>query len=151
MPPARHTGSAIALPPHTPAWCAPAPVLLEDKLAPCLRAIIERQAFTLLTSDERVGLAVLVAVQHLRTRAFRESIRDAARVMTATLDGVDLSAEEPAKRLQIHFMSTALGGFVDALLRMKWILMLNETEVPFWCSDNPLTNFNERRYDPLVR
>jgi hypothetical protein len=30
---------------------------------------------------------------------------------------------------------------------MRWILFINETEMPFWCSDNPFTYSNILPYD----
>jgi len=127
---------------------------LENKLSPCLRALIDARNVSRLTTDERAGVAVLIATQHLRTRAFRNTIREAARLAANAAqskgDGTvpsDLSEEDPAKRFQVYLMDRA-NAFAESLLRMKWILLVNETQSPFWYSDNPFTLSNVLPFDP---
>lgn len=136
---------------------------MEGKLSQCHSTILKTRSLSLLPDHERVGLAVLVATQHMRTRAFRNGLKEAA-AMAATDDNAtqsvdaqrimpsptsDGSKEEPAKRLQFQLMNRALSAFTESLLEMKWILLVNKTASPFWCSDNPFTYSNPFPYDPL--
>jgi hypothetical protein len=95
----------------------------------------------------------------MRTRAFRNTIKEASALMAATSKRgastqpstplvVRLIEEDPAKLFQLHLMERAIKRLVGTLLQMKWVLLINDTDFPFWCSDDPYTYFNEFLYDP---
>jgi hypothetical protein len=118
---------------------------LESSLSQCHRALIKAKDCSLLAEGEKEGLAVLIATQHMRTRAFRNTIREASKLAAPASPFIE---EDPAKLLQFHLMDRAAEAFVASLLRMKWVLLVNETESPFWFSDNPFAHDYPIPYDP---
>jgi len=133
---------------------------LEGKMSSSYRNLLKSRDVTMLSKEDRIGIAVLIATQHMRTRGFRNIIREATEYIlqqtrnldTATGDQPleqieEFAQEEPAKRLQFTLIATSIPEFASLLLRMKWILFINEGEMPFWCSDNPFTYSNIFRYD----
>lgn len=134
---------------------------MEGKLRQCHRAVLEARDISLLSTHERAGIAVLIALQQMRTRAFRNTINEALEMASAAVKAVnpegevnssilpsmDFSEEDPAKLLQLGLIDRAIPEFAKSLLQMKWILLVNQTELPFWCSDNPFTSFNPYPHD----
>lgn len=134
---------------------------LESKMSSSYRALLDLQNVDELSSQDKVGVAVLIATQHIRTRDFRNIVKEAFestpevdRSSCAAIESEALNRlrgtfveEEAARRLQSTLMSRAIPEFAAALLKMKWILFVNETELPFWCSDNPFTYSNLLHYD----
>jgi hypothetical protein len=134
---------------------------LEGKMSSSYRALLELQDVGRLSLQDKVGVAVLIATQHMRTRDFRNVIKEAFEsalgVDRGLCDATESEAlnrlrgkfmeEEPARKLQSALMSRGIPEFAAALLKMKWILFVNETKLPFWCSDNPFTYSNLFPYD----
>lgn len=132
---------------------------LDGILSGCHQAIIKAKAISSLSPHHKLGVAYLVATQSMRTRAFRNAIREASALVAPTSNDeqsvrlttpqVTHSASEDAARLfQIHLMVKAIKSCARSLLQMKWILLINDTDLPFWCSDHPFTYYNEFPYDP---
>jgi hypothetical protein len=133
---------------------------LEGRMSHSYRALLGSEDVDRLSKEDRIGVAVLIATQHMRTRDFRDIIKEAseytlkhARSPDVVTDAEALerlktfAKEEPAKRLQFTLVARSISEFAALLLEMKWILLINETGSPFWCSDNPFTYSNVFCYD----
>jgi hypothetical protein len=114
------------------------------------RSLLVLEDVERLSLHDKVGVAVLIATQHMRTRDFRSIIKKSfGAVDTEKSDILKemFTEEEPARRLQSTLLSRSVPEFAKALLKMKWILFVNETKRVFWCSDNPFTYSNLLSYD----
>lgn len=122
--------------------------------------LVETADITSLTSDERHVISLFLSHQHIRTRKFREVVKQASE---HTLDLVDEeevddgenrkvveagTTEDGAKQWQAQLTANALKGFADILNRMDWFLFVNETEYPLWTSDHPIAIFNPVNPEP---
>jgi len=138
---------------------------LEGAMSGSYRALLESEDITELSKDDRILIALFIATQHMRTRDFRNIIKEATeytlkhiRSLSGTEDKLSrerlerLTEEKPAKCFQFALLARSVPEFVAVLLQMKWILFINETKMPFWCSDTPFTYSNvfpSNKYDGL--
>jgi hypothetical protein len=133
---------------------------LEGEMSSSYRALLESRSVDRLSTHDKVGIAVFITTQHMRTRDFRDIIKEASETVLKLgrnpnseidVDGLDrlkaFTEEESARKLQFTLMGRSVSKLAAILLKMKWILLVNETETPFWCSDNPFTYSNILSYD----
>lgn len=107
---------------------------------------------------ERVSIAYFFAIQEMRTREMREILKDITKSLIKLLSRHKVSRElekelerikaaDYPKEFQIRMFAHAK-EFVDAILSMKWILIVNKTDMLYWTSDQPISRFNPHK-DPL--
>lgn len=119
---------------------------VEDKASPVHQSILQNNDLAALTPTGRIAIAMLFATQHLRTRGLLNTISDALQQVNGSppLD----SDEDAAKAWQFHLTKVSLPEYVKTIIRMKWLLLVNETPSPFWLSDNPVVYYNNLTHDP---
>lgn len=122
--------------------------------------LVDNADVTTLTPEERHVISLFLSHQHIRTRKFREVVKQASKHTLETVDEDDVedeearkaveagTTEEGAKQWQAQLTANALEGFADLLYRMNWFLFVNKTEYPLWTSDHPIAIFNPINPEP---
>jgi hypothetical protein len=102
-----------------------------------------------LTQDEIAAVVGFVTVQSMRTREVRESAKSIDGQLSALLkaEGVEDSAfgsisDDDIRQIQINALLRNGPRFAGHIARLKWVLTINGTTMPYWTSDNPITRYN---------
>lgn len=127
---------------------------IEGEFARVYRKLIEKQNLDDLSEDEIVTMAIFIITQLIRTREQREHVRDIVTKIKEELDkrGAELVPklehqlneslkDESIKKLQLQMLMD-LPKYLGIILTLKWIIYLNETDMPLWTSDHPITRYN---------
>lgn len=97
-----------------------------------------------------------IAVQLIRTKNMREGLKVQFKQLKEILiddvenfDNVfgkliqEMDSDEFVKETQLQFFNPErVRYFANLFFNKKWVLLVNETDIPFWSSDNPITRFN---------
>lgn len=123
-----------------------------------LKAIISSRSIAELSASDRVVLSGFVAVQMMRGRRVRESIKSVNDIMVekfrergidpTKIDNFGEMTEEDARLLSMNLVSKATTDFAPYIYSKTWLLFQTSPPDTFWISDNPVTLHNENR-DPL--
>jgi hypothetical protein len=111
---------------------------------------------------ERESIACFLATQEIRTKETREDIRNIAKELKRFVSKHNppeefkkkldiLGTEKSIRSAQLKLLLETLTGktkFVDIILKMKWILIENNTKMPFWTSDHPVNRINPYDWSP---
>jgi hypothetical protein len=100
--------------------------------------------------DSRIRVALFIALQFVRTKDYRASIKETGGKMMTELvkDNPEFKnlhfkvvmKDELAQALQARtIISDAVPQFGYILGNSLWALLVNKTKVPFWTSDNPVS------------
>ncbi|MGZ7135095.1 MAG: DUF4238 domain-containing protein [Methanobacterium sp.] len=103
-----------------------------------------------------------LAVQFNRTKHLREDLKVQYKMIKEHLiDDVknldndfgklikEMDSDEFVKKIQLNFFKEeAVKHFAEIFYNKKWVLLVNDTEIPFCTSDNPITRFNPFNLDP---
>jgi hypothetical protein len=120
----------------------------ESKMQFALQALIERPTSSTLLENSPT-IAGFFALQEVRTPIFRDVHNDTIRLANRRLapDGFEFPTptENDTKEFQARFVVDLAGFFASVLLEMKWILVSNKTDMPFWTSDNPVARYNPHK------
>lgn len=107
--------------------------------------------------------AQFVALQFVRTKDHREDIKVMHKLLKAKiLEGGKKFADEDlgrqvqemdsdtfVKEMQLRFfLPENVKYFANIFANKKWVLLINNTPIPFWTSDNPIARFNPFDLDP---
>jgi hypothetical protein len=109
----------------------------------------------ILSGREIIQLGVYVAVQELRTRKWRNNIKDTVSQLEDLIgeeattdlreDMVEFQEDETLRSFQSEFLREKAPEFANTLLdRMEWLVLENETDTPIWTSDDPVVRYNSR-------
>jgi hypothetical protein len=133
-------------------WAEDAFGVLERDAAPVFKRIVGEKSLSGLTQREREVVAIFIATQHLRTPHLREMLHSMNAHMANLFRelGVDPSkevagfqelqpSEIPSAALQLLGL---VRNFAPMLLSKTWVLLENQTEQPFYVSDNPVAMEN---------
>ncbi|MHA1935105.1 MAG: DUF4238 domain-containing protein [Candidatus Thorarchaeota archaeon] len=126
---------------------------LERRFAKSYDRLIEHQELKKLSSSDRVAISNFLSVQWVRTREYREVIRDfitqlknrleEKNVIGQLRDDMEIwSQDDFIASLQIEGMKENVRKITPIIRRMKWILLENNTNMPYWTSDHPFTRYN---------
>ena len=144
---------------------ADAPDSLEKML--CSREGIYQQAISRLVEASNRGslsdttrheVAEFTAAQYVRTPEVRFNLADlmteAYKATTGNEVGLTPAQEEkvlrePIREQQASWLREDLPEFTQAFLDLSWTLVENDTELAFWCSDNPIGRHNNLSDDSL--
>jgi len=125
---------------------------LEGELNLAYRKLIDSQDLEVLNKKEKMSIASFLALQFIRTKENRETIKDIIKQIKKKFFGEKLSKrlideineaskEESIKRLHLSLMGEYQRE-AEILINMKWILFVNKTKMPYWTSDNPFVLYN---------
>ena len=130
---------------------------LESRVANIHGKILCRQSIDHLTTEDKIWLAYFIVIQRIRTRNYREVMRDMTNSMIEEIQdmGVDpnsikgqkIETENDAKLLTARIFHRATNS-VPHLLNKAWILLRTTKDKPFYISDNPVTLQNQRDFGP---
>lgn len=120
----------------------------ESKVKFALKSLIEKPVFSVLLKNSPI-FAKYFALQESRTLIFRDVHDDTIRLANARLNTEIPFFLEPTvddtKEFQARYLIDMTDFFADVLLRLKWILVTNQTNMPFWTSDNPIVRYNPHK------
>lgn len=123
--------------------------MIEGEIATLLRRITEQNRLPDFDSDSWNDLLVFIALQLARTKLSGDG-SDAIGDYTAKLmaqghpefDGVDLSNVEVRSQYPAAIpIKVALESY-PLIRSLDGALIINNTPMPFWCSDNPVIRYN---------
>jgi len=121
---------------------------IESKVKFALDTLIEKPAHSVLMENSLV-FAKFFSLQESRTPVFRDVQDDTIRLANERLNSEKPFFSEPtendAKEFQARFLIDMADLFAGFLLKMKWILVSNKTNRPFWTSDNPIIRYNPHK------
>lgn len=116
-----------------------------------------------ITEDEKKSLSLSIALQALRTRNFRDNSAEAIRQFYLELirikshensdscpEQFDVEVNNDFVRLnQLSMLldPEVVGSFTEVFNSHIWILKINETDVPFTTSDNPVVTIPHKKDD----
>jgi len=125
---------------------------VETEFAQARRRLLQLTDGQTLADQDRAIVALFLAAQMVRTREHRAQLEQVNEIMR------DFLMSNPTEELQRLYgvynadtirqqqVDNLLTDFVPTLgeiiLKMKWLLLFNETDQPFWTSDNPIALFN---------
>lgn len=131
--------------------------VMESSFKNILEKILATEDLTSLSAEDKESVAIFVTTQELRTREYRETLKDMWKQTKDTLIKVsggkisqefekryrieDWGPEQNAKSLQLDMLKN-IPKYADILLHMAWFLLLNRTPVPFLSSDHPINRYN---------
>lgn len=127
---------------------------LENSVAPIFRIIARERSIASLSAQQRAVLAYFFSVQLVRTRAYREQMKEAIRVISDELIARGLSQDQLAAfdTSEVAIKDQAMRSlalaqqYVPHFLNKTWLLFGRSPGLPFWTSDHPiaLQNLTDR-------
>jgi|GEM_PF-1885288 len=129
--------------------------LLERRFGTAITDLISKEDPTKISLKNKLDLALFVAIQYLRTKETRERIADVANSFAAAAvkhlqvedHGIKLT-EEGEMAMHLDRLKD-FPSFAVTIAQMKFVLMTNNTKIPFWTSDNPVSLQNEYDQAPF--
>lgn len=132
---------------------------LESMFNAAYDKLLQTEDLHSLSDMEKAVFAYFIAVQELRTREFREFIRDLARQLEKRLSGYELTedlrnqleaakGEKSVKSIQAKMLIQDAPKCAKIMVAMKWILLINKTKLPNWSSDQPINRHNDIDHSP---
>jgi len=126
---------------------------IETEASAVIRKIIEEESLDSLSREDKVKLAIFVVIQKSRTFHGLQSIKEVINglsekllAMGATAEQLpDLIGSQGDSELKNFFLETLLKhvSHAEQILNKSWLLYRNNTETPYFISDNPVTLHND--------
>lgn len=131
---------------------------IESRFNAAVSTLIKLRDAQKLSDEERYAIALFIATQYVRTKEFRETIKDMVDQTAVRLSGLkkspqlekeikDAQTNESIKKMHIDLLDQA-PELAEIICQMKWIILVNKTKTPFWTSDNPIVLHNEIDHSP---
>lgn len=135
---------------------------LESSFNFACRNLVEREDLSGLTTRNWVSMARFIAIQELRTKERRTNLKDMVKRIIEGMSKVKQSDEEVERlRLLTELVNTDEGVkslhisiledikvLADDILHMGWVLLINRTLLPYWCSDHPVSHYHHIDMSP---
>ncbi len=130
---------------------------LEGQFKPILEQILGKENIDCLSQRQKETLADFLANQAVRTRERREHMKQTLKGLKEELEGENLQGameafyktleneeirEDRSRDLQKEMLQNHIDEIKELLLQHDWILLENNSDIPFWTSDNPVVMFN---------
>ena len=126
---------------------------LESKFNASYQKLVQTENLGRLIEKEKEWITFFITTQLLRTRVYRDVLESMRLQMKEffknkmlSLEFVDnlkeLDEPEFVKKNHIKLMMTFPREFVPVLMKMKWVLAVNKTDLKLWTSDHPITLSN---------
>ncbi len=133
---------------------------IESEFNKSLQKIIQTEDLDKLNETDKQFLSYFIAVQLLRTKQFRliyKQICDGIFNKIGRLKMPDFKegqvtlTEDSLKRLHISSIFDLVKEISEIIQKeLSWKLCVNNTETPFWTSDNPVVFYNELEPEPFL-
>jgi hypothetical protein len=124
---------------------------IEDLFAGPYRRLLEIERLQDLSADDIAATVIFVAAQLVRTREHRQMLKSTGVELAKALDAMGIDepvltdvTDEALRQRHLQGLPDLVGQASAIMLRMKWFLCVNRTEMPMWTSDNPVTLHNSR-------
>lgn len=124
---------------------------IETLAPPIIKRIVEDESLGSLNSKDKSIISFFCAVQMLRVKLPRESLRDINNMLKESIEkaggqinkvkGFKFMNEEEIKKTSIQSVLTA-GEFAPYFYNKIWLLLKTPTNSPLYISDNPITLYN---------
>jgi hypothetical protein len=132
----------------------------ENLMRDGLNELVDKINPVAISPTARIRVSLFIALQSVRTKEFRASIKEmGGKMMTElvksnpqfkNLDFKVIMKDELAQVLQAQtIVSDAVPQFGYIIGNSVWTLLLNRTKVPFWTSDNPVALYNPIDYGEM--
>jgi hypothetical protein len=132
----------------------------ENLMRDGLNELLDKMNPATISLTSRIRVSLFIALQFVRTKEFRASIKETGgKMMTElvksnpefkNLDFRVVMKDQLAQALQAKvIVSDAVPQFGYILGNSLWTLLVNRTKVPFWTSDNPVSLFNPINYPDM--
>jgi hypothetical protein len=125
---------------------------IEAEASAVIRKIIEEESLGSLSEDEKIKLAIFVIIQKSRTFHGLQSIKEVKNGLGDKLLAIGVTPEQLPKLIGSQDEPDLKNFFLEILLRhvnhaeqilnKSWLLYRNNTDTPYYISDNPVTLHN---------
>ena len=130
---------------------------MEAQASEILKRILAERNISILRDEEKLVLSRFIALQFVRTRQWRELIKNVSKEMKKTLKERGLDPEEDDNFREINEIDAKLqqvrsilkvDEFTPHFYSKKWVLLKANNNNPFYISDNPIALQNMFDYGP---
>lgn len=136
---------------------------IESAASRIFRDVLRAESLAILTAETRMALSHFLAMQMVRTRAFRNMTEGLASHIAEKLGATDVSDDEREKikqalgstdddnfhRMQHAIsMKNALENYPSLFYEKSWVLLRSLSKNPFCIGDNPLALQNANDFGP---
>lgn len=126
---------------------------IEDAFLPGYQQLCEGGGVDDLTAENRAQIALYLAVQQVRTPEFRQTLKSSVDGLKRWAEHYDHQidpslteiTEEECRKIQIGTLVDHTPQMAVIMVQMKWMKLRNETALPYWTSDHPVTLHNPIR------
>ncbi len=133
---------------------------LEKEFSIAIREIIDKEDIHRISYENFRTFCRFVGLQYIRTDETRRKLEDAGNNLLHTMmrgkfpklndDIIKSSGLTDTGKLGIHLqLLKSYGTYAYIVSNMKFITILNRTEIPLWTSDNPVALRNECEQPPF--
>lgn len=125
---------------------------VDGAMADVHRRLVETRNLTGLSAKDRLTLADATAVQLLRTKMVRTTLKSVTTALIEDMSRVGLVTGELPSLDEQQARAIARNAFHDraahreSLSRLDLLLIRPETGQPLWISDNPIVRYNQQPY-----
>lgn len=135
---------------------------IEGEFSQAYETLLKHEDLNVLDGNDRSAIAYSVIIQELRTRENRERFRDMFSSIRSQVEDLpmtdemeeqmaelrDLDTDKGATRFQREFLQNNAWDLAEIVLAMKWVLFINDTDMPYWTSDHPIVRHNHIDHSP---
>lgn len=129
---------------------------VEDAVLPVYEALVKKQQLTG-SSEENAMLGVFFAFQMLRTRAYRDNIKNILQQFHgkfegmgfegAEIDEMGAQTESDVARNHLQFLRHSIEDFSATIGEKYFVLLQAPKDRSFYLSDNPVTLHNDEKWN----
>lgn len=120
------------------------------------------------SDEEKINLSLYLAIQILRTKASRDSIKELTEKLSQRMLDVALKSDEgehPNEKYEVSALpeyvklehsllmldDQEILHLAEVLCNHIWVMYVNKTQIPFYTSDNPVARIPHKREGELYR
>lgn len=117
--------------------------------------IFKDESLGILSENERKSISDFAALMMIRTK---QSRIDLSKGLTGSMHkiGKHLISNDDISKYEfkvtsnghLEFIKKSTNEFSKRIMKLKWLLVINNTNLPFWTSDHPLTRENKLKQKP---
>ncbi len=129
--------------------------IIECNAANAIKKIIRNESLGILSDSEKKDISNFASLLMVRTEHHRmmldQMLNGVMHRITPQLQPSDNISNYDFKYTSdgfIEFINNSIQTLSKIIVGMKWFLIINNTDIPFWTSDNPLCLENELKPKP---